>query len=209
MNATRVIMAALMTVGLLTGSTMAQTKAAAPAAGNTEDVFLKKGTVLFGGSLDWNMVDNGAAKSEKESELSIAPEINYFFMDNLSLGLIGSVAWYRQKNQGTLNSTTFLGELVARYYFPLCNSRIMPYVGATAGAGIDNWNIKVNNGVDISGKTTTTTYGPQAGFLMPLTDSVMLDTRVSYKHTNFNGDDAAWRKDQNEVAMSMGIMVKL
>lgn len=88
----------------------------------------------------------------------------------------------------------------------------IPFVGTTAGAGIDNWNYRDNTGAEWSGNTAATTYGPQVGFLVPLTDSVMLDTRISYKHFNFNGEAVTSdnvSKDRNEVAMSMGIMVKL
>ena len=117
MNVTR-ILTALIAAGFVAGSAMA----AAPATTTTkapasqDDVLLKQGTVLYGGNLSWSMNQwSGWGNHEKSSTLSVAPEVNYFVIDNLSVGLIADINWQRWKwSSETENETQLLGELVAR-----------------------------------------------------------------------------------------------
>ncbi|MFZ4394961.1 MAG: hypothetical protein ACOYOU_04965 [Kiritimatiellia bacterium] len=211
MNVTRIV-ATLAAVGFVAGSAMAQTKAAA-AAPATDGAFLSQGTVLFGGSFGWNIAnDNSECHGKmKHTSISLAPEINYFIIDNLSVGLIGSVNWERERGWGSVQSQTtdLIGELVGRYYMPLCNNRIIPYVGATLGGGYSMY----SSGDDSRhSDATLATYGGQGGFLVPLTESVMLDTCVSYKRYNRQGSPEVYHnipRDTATTMISMGFKVKL
>ena len=223
MNVTR-ILTAVVAAGLVAGTAMAQTAKAAPVATKAaaqDDVLLKQGTILYGGNIGWTMSDiNYNGYKMKENSLVIAPEINYFVMDNLSIGLIGSIKWQRQRGYcygETDNGTELIGELVGRYYIPLCNNRIIPYVGATLGGGYGmySWRWYGGEGDSDSGHNDAylTTWGAQTGFLVPLTESVMLNTSIEYKRTHRQGDwytltyDSA-SKDQNDVILGMGFLIK-
>ena len=211
MNVTR-ILTALIAAGFVAGSAMA----AAPATTTTkapasqDDVLLKQGTVLYGGNLSWSMNQwSGWGNHEKSSTLSVAPEVNYFVIDNLSVGLIADINWQRWKwSSETENETQLLGELVARYYFPLCQNRIVPYVGATLGGGYNMWSAKYTGG-DYHGNDYVTTYGGQVGFLVPLNANVMLNTCVSYKRYDEPSDAFAENKDRGETMLAMGFLIKL
>ena len=213
MNVTRIV-AAFVAAGLVAGSAMAQTKAAPVAVPANDDVLLKQGTILYGGTISWGMDQwSGYGSKEKTSSMNVAPEVSYFIMDNLSIGVIADVSWQRWKyNDGgseTENATEMAAELLGRYYFPLCNNRIIPYVGATLGGGYGFYSDKWGTGQSDSWDGYLTTYGGQTGFLVPLNASVMLDTCVSYKRTERQGSD--WNsenKDQGETMLSMGFLIK-
>jgi len=212
MNVTRVL-TALVAAGFVAGTTMAQT-AAAPAttkAAAQDDALLSQGTILYGGSFGWSMNQwSGYGDKEKSSSFDLAPEVDYFVIDNLSVGLIADLNWQRRKwAYETGNETQLLGELVARYYFPLCNNRILPYVGATLGGGYGMWSWKWNGGGEEHGNDYLTTYGGQVGFLVPLNANVMLNTCVSYKRYDEPSDYFGENKDRGETMLAMGFLIKL
>ena len=213
MNVTR-ILTAFVAAGFVAGSAMAQT-AAAPAttkAAAQDEALLSQGTILYGGNFSWSMNQwSGWGDKEKSSSFDLAPEINYFVIDNLSIGLIAELNWQRQKwSDETENGTEMIGELVGRYYVPLCNNRIIPYVGATLGGGYGMYSDKYYN-ENGHADSYLTTYGGQIGFLVPLNANVMLNTCVSYKRTERQGGTEwfAENKDQGETMLAMGFLIKL
>ena len=220
MNVTR-ILTALVAAGFVAGTAMAQTAAApattAPAAAKAtpaqDDAFLSQGTILYGGTFGWSMNQwSGYGDHEKSSSFDLAPEVDYFIIDNLSIGLIADINWQRWKENGwTENETQLIGELVGRYYVPLCNNRIIPYVGATLGGGYGMYNEKWNGGGSYDEDSTLTTYGGQAGFLVPLNANVMLNTCVSYKRYQRQGGNYYYseNRDEGETMLTMGFLIKL
>jgi len=213
MKVTR-ILTALVAAGFVAGSAMAQT-AAAPAttkAAAQDEALLSQGTILYGGNFSWSMNQwSGWGDKEKSSSLEVSPEVDYFVIDNLSIGLIADLNWQRWKDSyWTQNGTEMIGELVGRYYVPLCSNRILPYVGATLGGGYGMYSEK-GGGSQWHADSYLTTYGGQIGFLVPLNANVMLNTCVSYKRYERQGD-VEWfseNKDQGETMLAMGFLIKL
>jgi len=215
MNVTRIV-AALVAVGFVAGSAMAQTKAAAAPAAGTEGGFLKQGTIEYGGSFGYSSVNVDQRTTSVGGNLSVlkaVAEADYFVIDNLSVGLAGNVDWVRGDlggvplvGGGIANATLMYGELVGRYHFPLCNDRIIPYVGATLGAGYGMATINLPGGAKIEADDTLTSYGVQAGFLVPLNANVSLDTCVKYTSYQL---PRAWHTDLDSTQVLMGFKMKL
>jgi outer membrane protein W len=210
MNVTRIV-AAVVAVGFVAGSAIAQTAAAAaPAAPKAEAkdaAFLSQGTWLFGFNAGYSSVDLDGAASADATLLQVAGEVNYFVIDNLSVGLSANMDWLRIDSQvaGTGNATLMYGELVGRYYFPLCKNRIIPYVGASAGAGYGWFSIK-NAMVHADQDNTVTDWGAQAGFLVPLNESVMLDTCFKYNQYKLPN---SWATDMDAMKVLLGLKIKM
>ena len=214
MNVTRIV-AAFVAAGLVAGSAMAQTKTAAPVAAPADDVLLKEGTILYGGTLSWGMNQwSGQGDKSKSESFFVAPEADYFAKDNLSLGLIASCDVERKKETGyNWTQTALVAELVGRYYMPICENKMIPYVGATLGGGY----AMDSDSDDSTADSFLTTYGGQAGFLVPLNASVMFNTCLSYKRFHYNGYTMASsgealehvaNKDRGETLLAMGFLVK-
>ncbi len=219
MNVTR-ILTALVAGGFVAGTAMAQTTAApvaTKAAPAQDEAFLSQGTILYGGSVGWTMLSDlrDGGDTGKQESFDLAPEIDYFVIDNLSLGLIADVSWQRWKDYGWReNGTTLIGNLVGRYYVPLCNNRIIPYVGATLGGGYGAFNGQ-GYGSDSEDDAYLTSWGAQTGFLVPLSADVMLNTCVSYtriqRQGNWNSEyNDTWKsRDEADVMLKMGFLIKL
>jgi len=210
MNVTRIV-AALVAVGFVAGSAMAQTKAAAaPVAGTAEGAFLKNGTIVYGGNLGYSVYSvEAGGMGGQASLLKVNGTVDYFVMDNLSVGLSGNIDWLRGKlnDVGVANATLTYGELVGRYYFPVCNDRLIPYVGASLGAGYGIVSINPDLPIDtISQGNSITTWGLQTGFLVPLNDTVLLDTCIKY--TDYQMPDS-WGVSMDGLQISMGLKIKL
>jgi outer membrane protein W len=200
-------MAALVALGVMAGSVMAQTAAPKTAADptTTEGGFLKEGTILYGGNLAFNNVNADSGNSRTDlSMFGVNAEANYFLMDNVSVGLAANMLWAEISNNqvGKAEATLGYGELVGRYHFPVCNDRLIPYVGAALGAGMAYG--KVDGGADL--QDTVTSWGLQAGFLVPLNDNVALDTCL--KHTRYELDDS-YQMNLNSTMVLMGFKMKL
>ena len=222
MNVTRIV-AAFVAAGLVTGTAMAQTKAAAPVAapaaapaaaapamvqGAGEAAFLQQGTIEYGGSVGYSAFTAERAAAGTVSLLKGVAELDYFVIDNLSIGLAGNLDWLRMDEYGTgvANATLTTGELVGRYHFPLCNNRVIPYVGASAGAGYAMADERADSGATIYGDGTMTDWGVQAGFLVPLNANVSLDTCIKWERYNLPG---GWHTDLESTELLMGFKMKL
>lgn len=204
MNVTRIV-ATLVAIGFVAGSAMAQTKAAATADGT----FLKQGTIEYGASLGYSCYGVDAmGQAGQISLLKAVGEMDYFVIDNLSVGFAGNVDWLRGKmnNVGVANGTLTYGELVGRYYVPVCNDRLLPYVGASVGAGYGIVSINPAGAGKTSEGDSLTTWGLQMGFLVPLNENVMFDTCVKY--TDYQLPDA-WDVNMEGLQILMGFKLKL
>ena len=216
MNVTR-IAAALVAVGLVAGSTMAQTAApaAAPAAAPKaeaakNDAYLKKGSIVYGGSVAYSSVNVDQRTTSTSGNVSLlggVAEVNYFVIDNLSVGLAGNLDWLRGdlNGAGVANATLVYGDLVARYHFPLCNDKIIPYVGASVGAGYGMYSGTPDVGEKAYGDGTMTDWGVQGGFLVPLNANVMLDTCLKYTKFQLPG---GWHTSLDATQVMLGFKMK-
>jgi outer membrane protein W len=204
---------AIVAVGCVAGSAMAQTttkSAAAAPASATEDAFLKEGTILYGGSFGYSSVNvdqRSSSQGVSAGLFLLQAEVNYFVIDNLSIGLSGNIDWLRGDLYGTGvgNATLLFGELVARYYFPVCGNRLLPYVGVSAGAGYGMVSGRSDGGGVVYGDDTATDTGVQAGVLIPLNANVALDTCLKY--TSFQLP-RSWHTDLNATQVLMGFRMK-
>ena len=201
MNAKQIVAAAA-AVCCVAGTAMAQ--AAAPAApiatakpvATKEGAYLKAGTIEYGLNGGYSLFHTDRAAGENQvSILTAMGELNYFVIDNLSVGLNGDFTWLRGEGGdksmvggGVANAKLAYGELVARYHFPVCRDRLIPYVGASVGAG-EAW---VNVRADGTGTLLTydgamTDWGLQGGFKVPLNENVMFDMCLKYSQIQLPG----------------------
>jgi hypothetical protein len=88
-----------------------------------------KGTFLLGGALGFSRGHTSAAynysatsSKEKQSTIGIDPNVSYFVIDHLSVGLVTPLTYMWYKPDGADQKTTYtsysVGPLI-RYYFPL------------------------------------------------------------------------------------------
>jgi outer membrane protein W len=209
MNVTRIV-AAFVAVGVVAGSAMAQTAAAPKAEAVKEGGFLQAGTIEYGGSFGYSSYSvESMGERGQISLLKGAAEVDYFVIDNLSVGLVGNVDWLRGKmnNAGVANATLVYGELVGRYHFPVCNDRLIPYVGASVGAGYGIASVNPAGSTDtLSEGDSMTTWGLQTGFLVPLNANVSLDTCIKYTAYQLPDD---WQTNLDGIQIIMGFKMKL
>ena len=196
---TKQIVAAAAAVCCVTGTVMAQVaapKATAKPVADSSSAYLKAGTVEYGLNGGYSLFHTDRAAGENQvSILTAMGEVNYFVIDNLSVGLNGDFTWLRGEGSsgsivggGVANAKLAYAELVARYHFPVCRDRLIPYVGASVGAG-EAW---VNVRADGAGTTTTydgamTDWGLQGGFKVPLNENVMFDMCLKYSQIQLPG----------------------
>lgn len=196
MNA-KLIVAAAAAACCVTGTVMAQAvapKAAAKPVAAPSDVYLKAGTIEYGlnGGYSLFHTDRGIGENQV-SILSVNGELSYFVIDNLSVGLNADVTWLRGEGSpsslpGVVNAKLAYGELVARYHFPICCDKLIPYVGASVGAGQAWLNVRADGaGTLMTYDGTMTDWGLQGGFKVPLNENVMFDMCMKYSQIQLPG----------------------
>lgn len=196
MNA-KLIVAAAAAACCVTGTAMAQAvapKAAAKPVAAPCDVYLKAGTIEYGlnGGYSLFHTDRGIGENQV-SILSVNGAVDYFVIDNLSVGLNGDVTWLRGEGSpsslpGVANAKLAYGELVARYHFPVCRDKLIPYVGASVGAGEAWVNVRADGaGTLLTYDGTMTDWGLQGGFKVPLNENVMFDMCLKYTQIQLPG----------------------
>ncbi|AYB29480.1 outer membrane beta-barrel protein [Chryseolinea soli] len=88
-----------------------------------------KGTFLLGGSLGFSSGHSTSTydylstpSKQKQSTISLAPNVSYFVIDRLSIGIVTPLSYTQYKREDIDQKTTYrsysIGPLI-RYYFPL------------------------------------------------------------------------------------------
>ncbi len=170
---------ALTAILLMSASTYAQTE---------------KGGWLVGASSSLNFSSGKADKDQDESEtnLNLNPQVGYFVIDNLAVGLSIDLEMHKDaaKNKETV---TAFGPF-ARYYFPM-------KIFAQAQAAFGSAKFDPDGGDSSTDKFSAITIG--AGYAWMLNDNISIEPSLSYSATSYKPDGA----DESAKGSSFGINV--
>jgi outer membrane protein len=166
----------------------------------------------FSSTTDKYKSDDGDGTNGKTLDLSLMPQVGYFVMDGLAVGLVLDIAYSSYKADGAedRNSvTTLVAAPFARYYFGA--SKIKPYGEGTLGLGI-----YIDKYPDFDG-TQTDKYGVFAwqlkgGVGVFLNDAVSLDLGLAYQGASVKAkenNDSNYRDVTSGIGLEVGIMIIL
>ncbi|MCK9211751.1 MAG: porin family protein [Ignavibacteriaceae bacterium] len=154
---------------------------------------LKQGVYSLGGSVSYSYSKNTMqGEITKQSNIIVAPSLNYFLIDNLLVGCNISLNYY-ELEYSTSPSNKFkniyrhygIGPSV-RYYFP--GNEVVPFVGLS-----DNY-FK-----EISSKQEGNRISATAGVNYFLTKNVAIEPYLEYSRSSYN------KPDQDVNAFSFGL----
>jgi len=186
----------------------------------------EKGTFLLGGSLEFSRTDNtttfdllGSKSSgtAKTTSLQVSPNISYFVVNRLAVGIVTPFTYTRMKMDGTnLPGHTYAVGPIARYYFLLGSHwAIFPEASYTYGWTKDSSPLRdVNNNMYVqkyNGNTHELQLG--AGGVYFLTKSIGIEGKVYYdsRHTEYDTVKPAAPEhhstDNKSFNLSVGLQV--
>jgi len=99
--------------------------------------YAKKGIVEFGGTASYS-------SNDVLNMLTLAPEVDYFIKDNISVG--GVFSYTNMKVNGNENSNTAL-IASGKYFFSVDSAYLFPYAGVLLNIEKDNNALGINGGL--------------------------------------------------------------
>jgi hypothetical protein len=161
---------------------------------------INKGQWLVGGTANFNHSSTG---DNKQTDISIAPDAGYFFINQLAAGLRPEFGYEKTKyKSGTAtisgSSTNFTVAPFVRYYFMPSGEQVNIFADASYGFGSS----KVKGGSSVSENY----YQIKAGPAIFLTPNTALEIAVYYR--SYGGD--AYPDDRNNnFGLSAGFQIHL
>jgi hypothetical protein len=180
-----------------------------------------KGKFLLGGQFDLNFssvtmpdIPNSSTGS-KTRIIGIAPQLGYFILDNLPVGL---EALYNSKKStddaGYKFSRTLSVVPFIRYY--IGKGKIKPYIHAGIGPGISKTGSKSGNFPELTQSSKLLTREIRGGFEILVNKSVGFDfgfgynsTTTYYKEPMVNGTFDEWKNVSKGTAGSIAVVIYL
>ena len=143
---------------------------------------INKGDWMLGGDAGFSSQKQGDYKT---TNLSLAPNVGYFFIDNFAGGLRAEVSSSKDEFGSTesKNSGFSLAPFV-RYYFLPASQKVNLFADASFGFGQN----KYESGV-VDSKTNFTQLGIKAGPAIFLTPATALEITVGYNSTKIKDVD--------------------
>ena len=129
----------------------------------------QKGSFLVGGTA--SIQSTKGASPGNSSTISVAPQVGYFLVDNLAVGITPSITYSWRRNDNTTN--TGIGPFV-RYYFPFGKFAIFPELKASFG-----------------------TYKAKGSYEDPYTGATIHETNKSKSHQYSGGVGFVWFAAEN------------
>jgi outer membrane protein W len=198
----------LLVVGLLlTGSLVAQV--------TRQGNFILGSTIGFSSANSQIVQDKGIGEKQEENpystQLSIAPSIGYFLIDNLPLGIRMDYTFSQVKDQNGLraeNSNVLFGPF-ARYYVPMNNN--MYFFGELGfGFGNSRDTKTMENGTQKI-NTNLFSIGVGPGVTVIATNAIGLEALVKYNYarsqfdTEILGVKQNTTSNTNQISISLGV----
>lgn len=156
---------------------------------------INKGQVLAGGSVSFESTKRG--ENFKSTDLNFAPNVGYFFINNLAGGL--RLALNSSTSETGIieieSSSTAVAPFL-RYYFLPASRKINVFADAAYGAG----SAKVEEQ-----KEGFNYYSIAAGPAVFLTRNVALEATLGYNSSKFEDD----RERTNTLAVNLGFQIHL
>jgi outer membrane protein len=174
-----------LTVGLFVisfGPLYAQTNQGNFLLGLSSDIF------SLGYSTSKISSDNDEAENAGKSfSVNLSPNMGYFVIDNLAIGLGLGVGFTAYNNEsGDFKTSAISTSLSAgpfiRYYIPV--SKVLPFCELSGSYGWSNMNISGTNLDDTRVNIGTFNYGGGIGLAAPLGERVMADVMLGYRSLN-------------------------
>ena len=200
-------------------------------AGLTVQAQLEKGRYFIAGSnrLEFNKgtekdKNNGEVdESSKQSyfDFDFQPRVGYTVIDNLVAGVFMDIDIYSSKykddDRYKMKGTTLILGPFARYYFPVCD-KMIPYVEAQVGGGIDNYKDTYNSGDEWEKYNETVfAYRFGGGATYFFNDMIGADMFLGFSHEAYKhkiDESEASRSNTesviyNEFILQIGVVVLL
>jgi outer membrane protein len=178
------------------------------------------GKFLIGGSSAFNFSsttekyksDDGDGTNGKNLDLNLVPQVGYFVMDGLAVGLELNITYSSYKVDGAADKssgTTLVAAPFVRYYYGA--SKIKPY-----GEGAFGFGTYIDKYPDFEG-TQTDKYGVFAwqlkgGIGVFLNDAVSFDLGLGYQSLSVKAkenNDANYRDITSGIGLEIGITIIL
>ncbi len=164
---------------------------------------VNKGQWLVGGSAGFNHSSQGDVK---QTDISLAPDAGYFFIDQLAAGLRPEFQYSKNKTKTGTSTSTNSGTMFTlapfvRYYFMPSGEMLNIFADASYGFG----SAKAKGGSSVSGNY----YQIKAGPAIFLTPNTALELALYYR--SLGGDlheNAAGDRDNN-FGLSVGFQIHL
>ena len=147
----------------------------------------------FGFFTEMTTIENSFGTQESEVDyfgFNISPEVGYFVIDNLQVGLHGLLLYTRGKNKefDVTTSTRIIGlGPVVRYYIPTAGS-LKPSIGGSYTLGWLNSSYE-DNSIDESDQSSLNGFSVGLGADYFFTPNVSLGARLDYQRTTNEDDD--------------------
>lgn len=163
----------------------------------------EKGKVLVGGdskfsftSMDMKIKDDNDERDYGKSiELEFSPQVGYFVVDNLALGLAIPVSMKKETDidDNEEKTTSFAVAPFARYYFGTTNAK--PFLQGLVGFGGAKYTYDFDMGETIDTKMSLFLWEVGGGVAVFLNESIGIDIGVAYGSSHMkpkeNNDDNA------------------
>ena len=145
--------------------------------------------------------------ADKVASFNLSPEVGYFVIDNLAVGIDLNVGTSKV-TEGTSNDSSTDNLIAAgpfvRYYIP--TTRVLPFVevGASFGRVITKYDGGFLDGEEF--KTNLRSIGGGVGVAAPLGDKVTLDIMAGYQSITIKADE---NNDDNDRTVTGTIALRL
>ncbi len=167
---------------------------------------LMKGSWDLGGSFGFMTQSGDAHEFDEESKttISFAPDLGYFVIDKLSIGLLFD---YTSMTQGDYKDTFMTIGPRLTYYIPMEKGAPFVEVGYTMGThnyeepGIDEVTFEE---IIEDGTNTTSMLHFGAGYLVPVNDHVALYGKLAYSMDTVELEFDDESRDGNTLAFKIG-----
>ncbi len=177
----------------------------------------EQGRLLIGGNSNLNFTsvnnkwknDSGDGDLGSSTKFEFAPQVGYFVVDRLAVGLELPVSLQTEKNKNDdkFNTNSFAVMPFARYYFGQNN--VKPYLHG--GFGIGSLKLKDVSDSDET-KLNTFVYGISGGVAIFINDNIALDLGLGYQSTTLRPSedmDGDPKNISNRVAFNVGFSLFL
>lgn len=153
----------------------------------------EKGTINVGGSASYTSCKEDK-DADAENTLSIAPQIGYFFIDDLAVDLLLN---FESTSQGDISGSTLDIGLGGRYF----------YKNFYGGLGLMHESISWDNGLS-DGSGSGNYLGLKGGYLFPIARNVFVDFGIHY-NMGFGDYGGDWdgKNEESEFGLNVGFQI--
>ncbi|MEN9444498.1 MAG: hypothetical protein RIS47_1388 [Bacteroidota bacterium] len=142
--------------------------------------------------------DGEKGDDSKSSSFDFSPQVGYFVMDNLAVGLDLAYSSTTDKGDVDVTSTTTVVGVFGRYY--LAGEKFRPFAQAELGYAANS--IKMDETYKFSGLV----YSAEVGAAYFLTESISLDLSLAYSAGSLtNSDDSKYKTKMSIFGFNAGL----